>query len=128
MVYEEHPEWKKLLKEKKYKEATQALMREIGINLMRVHNLYSDNKVDVYSEYKVAFGPFFGETSNESNKNKISQYLKYNLKLSSYFYWVIYDLKEEDLISDCKYIIRELIKLKKDLRKQMNIIKGDYNV
>lgn len=44
--------WKKLKKQKKYKEAAYALYDEIAYNLLRVHNKYSNIHLDENKYYK----------------------------------------------------------------------------
>ncbi len=50
MEYKENPEVDKLIKEKKVEEAIEKLEKEIMLNLLRVHNLFSDVK---FSEDKL---------------------------------------------------------------------------
>ena len=71
MEYIENFEWKKLYKEKKYKEAAETLNHEMAVNLLRVHNLYSDVKYDPEKEDYVAYD--FILYAHNSKKELISE-------------------------------------------------------
>ena len=71
MEYIENLEWKKLYKEKKYKEAVETLNHEMAVNLLRVHNLYSDVKYDPEKEDYVAYD--FILYAHNSKKELISE-------------------------------------------------------
>ena len=71
MEYKENLEWKKLYKDKKYKEAAETLNHEMAVNLLRVHNLYSDVKYDPEKEDYVAYD--FILYAHNSKKELISE-------------------------------------------------------
>lgn len=119
MVYEEFPEWKQLKKEKKYKEAVEKLMYEISVNMMRVSNLYCDDKYDPYEKYYIACGPCYGENIDGKKEKKLYGFIDISCELSCYRLYLD-DLNEEDDIPyHCKYVISRLIKWKKHLLKLM---------
>lgn len=122
MLYEEFPEWKQLKKEKKYKEAVEKLMYEIAVNLMRVSNLYCDDKYDPYEKYYIACGPCYGENMNGRKEKKLYYFMDSAIDLSVNDLY-LKDLDEEDDIPyHCKYLIKELLKNKKKLLNLMKYI------
>lgn len=83
MEYIEMPEWKELKKEKKYKEAADKLMYEIAVNLMMVHNKYSDVKYDPYTDDAVAYGTiWYARDSSDEYLSQIDDFFDISLKLS----------------------------------------------
>ena len=52
MEYIENPKCEELKKQGKIREAAEQLKKEIQLNLIRVHNLYSDNKFEETKLYK----------------------------------------------------------------------------
>ena len=91
MEYIENFEWKKLYEEKKYKEAAETLNHEMAVNLLRVHNLYSDVKYDPEKEDYVAYD--FILYAHNSKKELISEIKDF------------YDFKPEDIeLIDYKHL------------------------
>lgn len=119
MVYEEFPEWKQLKKEKKYKEAAEKLMYEISVNMMRVSNLYCDDKYDPYEKYYIACGPCYGENMNGKKEEKLYNFIDISCELSCYRLYLDDLTKDDDIPYHCKYVISRLIKWKKHLLKLM---------
>ena len=123
MLYEEFPEWKQLKKEKKYKEAVEKLIYEIAVNLMRVSNLYCDDKYDPYEKYYIACGPCYGENMNWLVEERIYDYIPIAGRVECLDMY-LKDLDDEDDIPyHCKYLIKELLKNKKMLIRKMKKIK-----
>lgn len=64
MEYEYKNEWKQLKKEGKIREAAEVLYKEIALNLLRVHNYYSDFKYDIEKLFQIV-DLNYAYTSNE---------------------------------------------------------------
>lgn len=118
MLYEEFPEWKQLKREKKYKETVEKLMYEIAVNLMRVSNLYCDDKYDPYKKYYIACGPCYGENMNGLVEKKLHDYTY----LAGYLQSLNMFLEDDDVQDSCKYLFRKLREIKKSLIKLMKNI------
>lgn len=113
MEYIEIPEWKELKKAKKYKEAADKLMYEIAVNLMMVHNKYSDVK---YDPYKMCSILDYGKDSNENFINQIEEFLDIFLSLSSIRFEYNYE-QSKKTIDDYKEILKETQNIKKVIAK-----------
>ena len=82
MEYRERVEGKKLYKEKKDKGAVEALNYEMAVNLLRVHNLYSDVKYDPEKEDYVAYDfTLYAQNSQGETIIEIKDYYNQSLML-----------------------------------------------
>lgn len=82
MEYEENIEYKNLIKEKKYKEAAEIINYEIAVNLLRVHNLYSDVKYDVEEKEYIAYGSqLYAKNSNGEIISEMKKFLVLSVEL-----------------------------------------------
>ena len=82
MEYIENLEWEKLYKEKKYKEAVEALNHEMAVNLLRVHNLYSDVKYDPEKKEYIAYGtPLYAKNSKNEFISEIEEFCDLSYEL-----------------------------------------------
>ena len=113
MEYIENLEWKKLYKEKKYKEAVEALNYEMAVNLLRVHNLYSDVKYDPEKEDYVAYDfTLYAQNSQGETIIEIKDYYNQSLMLEMIDTGLCHlkNFKEE------KYIYNSSLKLRKKIK------------
>ena len=113
MEYKENLEWKKLYKEKKYKEAAETLNHEMAVNLLRVHNLYSDVKYDPEKEDYVAYDfTLYAQNSQGETIIEIKDYYNQSLMLEMIDTGLCHlkNFKEE------KYIYNSSLKLRKKIK------------
>ena len=113
MEYKENLEWKKLYKEKKYKEAVEALNYEMAVNLLRVHNLYSDVKYDPEKKEYIAYGiPLYAKNSKNELISEIEEFYDYSCILDFQDTGIFYSkgIKEEKNVYNSSLKLRKKIK------------------
>ena len=118
MEYIEIPEWKELKRAKKYKEAADKLMYEIAVNLMMVHNKYSDVK---YNPCKMCSILDYGKDSNDNPIKEMRKFRKIESFLSGNKIEYYYEPSKKTL-EDYKEILKDTEKLKKKLISEMKKI------
>ena len=116
MEYIEMPEWKELKREKKYKEAADKLMYEIAVNLMMVHNKYSDVK---YNPCKMCSILDYGKDSKRNFINQIEEFLDILFKLRDIKFEYYYEQSKKTL-EDYKEIFNDAQKIRKTLINTYN--------
>lgn len=118
MKYEEIEDWKKLAKEEKYEEATKSLLYEIGMNLMRVHNLYSDVKYDEKEKWYLALDYSF--FSKGVSTIEINKYETICLELDLINIGVNSEFNNLTIL---RYYYKKAMNFRKLVRKYINVIK-----
>ena len=115
MEYVELEEWKKFKKEKKYKEAVEILEDEMAINLIRVHNYYSDVKYDEKKDLGIAFGTIdYAKDSKFKFIEEMTEFSKLSSELS------MMDLSYLDILEDSIWgTFKEVLKDGENLRKKI---------
>ena len=116
MEYIEMPEWKELKREKKYKEAADKLMYEIAVNLMMVHNKYSDVK---YNPCKMCSILDYGKDSNDNPIKEMRKFRKIESFLSGNKIEYYYEPSKKTL-EDYKEIFNDAQKIRKTLINTYN--------
>ena len=119
MEYIEMPEWKELKKAKKYKEAADKLMYEIAVNLIMVHNKYSDVKYDPYTDDAVAYGTIW--YAKDSNDNPIEEMRRLRVvanALSGVRIEYCYHSSIKTL-NEYKEILKDTIEIKKKMLREI---------
>lgn len=122
MEYVELEEWKKFKKEKKYKEAVEILEDEMAINLIRVHNYYSDVKYDEKKDLGIAFGTIdYAKDSKFKFIEEMTEFSKLSSELSmmdlSYL-----DILEDSIWGTFKEVLKDGEKLRKKIIKEFKKI------
>lgn len=126
MEYVEFEEWKKLEKEKNYKEACEKLANEIAINLVRVHNYYSDVKYDEETQLGLAYGSIdYAKNSKFKFIEEMTEFSKLSSELSmlDLAYW---DVVEDSIWGTFKEVLKDGEKLRKKVMKEflkINMVK-----
>ena len=113
MEYKENLEWKKLYKDKKYKEAAETLNHEMAVNLLRVHNLYSDVKYDPEKKEYIAYGiPLYAKNSKNELISEIEEFYDYSCILDFQDTGIFYSkgIKEEKNVYNSSLKLRKKIK------------------
>ena len=119
MEYIEMPEWKELKKAKKYKEAADKLMYEIAVNLMMVHNKYSDVKYNPYTDDAVAYGTiWYAKDSNDNSIKEMRDFRKIANSLAGVRIEYCYEPSNKTL-DEYKEILKDTIEIKKKMLKEI---------
>lgn len=120
MEYIEMPEWKEFKKQKKYKEAADKLMYEIAVNLMMVHNKYSDVKYDPYTDDAVAYGTiWYARDSSDEYLRQIDDFFDISSELEGVRIEYCYD-SQNKTIDEYKEILRDTQKIRKKIISTYN--------
>lgn len=78
MEYEEILEWKKYAKDKDYEKAAKAINHEIAVNLLKVHNLYSDINYDIEKKEHIVYcSLLYGRNSEKKDYKRNGRFLEY---------------------------------------------------
>jgi len=84
MEYEEILDWKKYAKDKDYENAAKAINHEIAVNLLKVHNLYSDDKVDINEQEYIAYSSmYYGRNSKGKIIKEMEAFWNISIDLSN---------------------------------------------
>ncbi len=84
MEYEEILEWKKYAKDKDYENAAKAINHEIAVNLLKVHNLYSDINYDIQKKEHIVYcSLLYGRNSEKKIIREMEEFWNISIKLSN---------------------------------------------
>lgn len=115
MEYAEFNEWKRLKKEKKYKEAVETLEDEMATNLLRVHNYYSDVKYDEKTQLAVAFGHInYGKNSKMDTLDEMRKFVCLSSSLSIIDRGYC-DILEDEIWGTYKELLKDAEKLRRKI-------------
>lgn len=121
MEYEEILEWKKYAKDKDYEKAAKAINHEIAVNLLKVHNLYSDDKVDINEQEYIAYSSmYYGRNSEKKIIKEMEDFWNISIKLSNSDIGISRCDTEEEFKIEYKNslnIRKKIIKLFKEYKK-----------
>ena len=104
MEYLYNNEWKKLKKQKKYKEAAEILSSEIAINCIRAHNFFSDIKLE---EQPGNIGSLnFGMDSKGEYIKELEEIHYLAFMLNGAIYYLDVNISKNDVKEDKEYLLK----------------------